>query len=79
MDLTIDEPTPQIATGTRALRRPDVTGRGGPSDPPPLLWARGLHRRWGSGEGSTVALDGVDLTVGRGELLAVVSYLRSFT
>ena len=46
--------------------------------PPPtpvdnsLLSARNIGRTWGRGEGATVALDGVDLTVDRGELLAIV-------
>lgn len=37
-----------------------------------LLSARNIGRTWGRGEGATVALDGVDLTVDRGELLAIV-------
>jgi putative ABC transport system ATP-binding protein len=37
-----------------------------------LLSARNIGRTWGRGEGATVALEGVDLTVARGELLAVV-------
>jgi putative ABC transport system ATP-binding protein len=37
-----------------------------------LLRARNIGRTWGRGEGATVALDGVDLAVDRGELLAIV-------
>jgi len=37
----------------------------------PLVRARGLTRRFGSGRRSVTALDGVDLDVPRGRLLAV--------
>jgi putative ABC transport system ATP-binding protein len=38
----------------------------------PVIEARGIRRTWGVGESATVALDGVDLSVGAGELVAVV-------
>ena len=74
MDTILDEPASTTVTGHPG-RPPGAARAGHPGAPgggPPLLWARGLHRRWGRGEGATVALDGVDLTVARGELLAVV-------
>lgn len=39
---------------------------------PPLVVARDLTRVWGKGSGASVAVDEVDLTVGTGEILAVV-------
>lgn len=37
-----------------------------------LVSARNVGRTWGKGEGATVALDGVDISVRRGELLSIV-------
>lgn len=76
METTIDDlapPAVTIAPGA-PLRTHDRSPTATPAsdDPSPLLSAAGLRRRWGSGEGATVALDGVDLSVRRGELLAVV-------
>lgn len=51
---------------------PSVPG----SQPPPLegalVSARNVGRTWGTGDGATVALDGVDISACRGELLAIV-------
>jgi ABC-type lipoprotein export system ATPase subunit len=40
--------------------------------PAPVLRARGLHKAFGSGRGARILLDGVDLDLARGELVAVV-------
>jgi ABC-type lipoprotein export system ATPase subunit len=49
---------------------------GGARDPSPLpipvLRARGVRKAYGSGRGARVVLDGVDLDLARGELVAVV-------
>jgi putative ABC transport system ATP-binding protein len=42
------------------------------AEPPPLLAARGVRKLYRSASGEVVALDGVDLTVDRGELVAVM-------
>ena len=60
------------STGTRFTG----TGPAGPSTAPmperTLVAARNIGRTWGRGDGATVALDGVDLFMERGELLALV-------
>ncbi len=38
----------------------------------PLVRARDLTRRWGRGSAAQLGVDGVDLAIGRGELVAVV-------
>jgi oligopeptide/dipeptide ABC transporter ATP-binding protein len=38
----------------------------------PLLEVRGLHARYGAGEGAARAVDGVDLRIGQGEIVALV-------
>lgn len=43
-----------------------------PTTAPPAVAARGLVRRFGRGEAAVTALDGVSLTVERGEFLAVM-------
>ena len=40
--------------------------------PVPVLRARGLRKQYGSGRGARVVLDGVDLDLARGELVAIV-------
>ena len=56
---------------TAKLRR--VGGARSPSPfPVPILRARGLRKSYGSGRGARVILDGVDLELARGELVAIV-------
>jgi ABC-type lipoprotein export system ATPase subunit len=43
-----------------------------PTRPPAAVQARGLTRRYGTGRGARVVLDGVDLDVGAGSLVAIV-------
>ncbi|MGI9577856.1 MAG: ABC transporter ATP-binding protein [Microthrixaceae bacterium] len=49
-----------------------VVGQIHPTVERALVSARNIGRVWGKGDGATVALDGVDLSARRGELLAIV-------
>jgi putative ABC transport system ATP-binding protein len=65
MDTTL--PRPDHAAPPRAAHAAVPDGSGGP-----LVQARDLTRIWGKGHAAQIGVSGVDLVIGRGELVAVV-------
>ncbi len=64
---------PEGVTGQQGpdQQTPDRRGSGRHAAAPPLLRARGLTRRFGSGRREVLAVDGIDLDVPAGRLLVV--------
>ncbi|MDO8335823.1 MAG: ABC transporter ATP-binding protein [Candidatus Saccharibacteria bacterium] len=43
-----------------------------PKTPPPVIKLKGLHKSYGYGDAATSALDGMDLTINKGEFVAIM-------
>src|SRR5690606_13600076 len=69
---TARRPPPGEEPAQRAYRYPHHAPRGDPMTATPLLKLDGVSMQYGSGPAAVTALTGVDLTVNRGELVAVM-------
>ena len=74
LDLRLADPglpprTPPAGDGLPVAARPADEGAG---PAPSALWARGIRKSFGSAERPTHALTGIDIDVGRGEIVGVL-------